>query len=40
MEPILIWVIMVPTLSSYTMLTQVMRVGLILGSHLCIRTFR
>ena len=38
-EPILLWVPMVPILSSYTMMTRFMRVGLTLGSFLCIKAF-
>ena len=38
-EPILLWVTVVPTLSSYAMLAWIMKVGLTLGSLLCIRVF-
>ena len=38
-EPILLRVLLVFDLSSYTMITWFMRVGLALGSLLCIRSF-
>ena len=38
-EPILLRVLIVPTLNLYTMMTQFMRVGLSLDSLLCIRAF-
>ena len=36
---VLLWVLVVPTLSSYVMMTWFMRVGLGLGPLLCIRMF-
>ena len=38
-ELVLLWVLVVPTLSSYTMMTWFMRIELALGSFLCIRTY-
>ena len=38
-DPVLLWVLVVLTLSSYTILTWFIRVGLTLGSLLCIRVF-
>ena len=38
-EPVFLWVLMVPALSSYILLARIMRVGLALGSLLYIRTF-
>ena len=38
-KSVLLWVLMVPTLSLYTMVIGLMRVGLVLGSLLCIKAF-
>ena len=38
-EPVLLWVLVVPTLSSYTMMAWFMRVRLALGSFLFIKAF-
>ena len=38
-KSVLLWVPMVLTLSSYTVMTWFMRVGLALASFLCIRAF-
>ena len=38
-EPVLLWFLVVPALSSYTMMTQFIRIELALSSFLCIKVF-
>ena len=38
-DPVLLWVLMVPALSSYSLITHIIRVGWVFSSLLCIRAF-